>query len=238
MSSQRDIYPLKENWLLSCLAQPEYERLHALFKPVRLPRGHTLFEVGDAVRYVYFLTSGMVSLLAATSDDSTVQVAMIGSEGAVGLPVLLGINMMPYRVVMQLTGTALRISSAALCAEFVRNRLLHDAILRYLHMLITQITQSALCNRYHTIEQRLCRWLLISRDRAHSDTIELTQEALAHMLGSQRTGVTAAAAALQRRNLITYRHGKIQIVNRPALEALSCECYRVITEEIEQFMAA
>lgn len=227
-----------DNQILFRLQQEDYGRLHVRLEPVHLPRGRVIYEVGDAVRHAYFLTGGMVSLLATTVEGDTVQVAMVGNEGAVGLPALLGINAMPYRVVVQLPASALRISAAALGTEFNRGGRLHDSLLRYLHTLITQITQSALCNRYHTIEERLCRWLLISRDHAHSDLLALTQESLAHMLGVQRTGVTGAAVALQRTGFISYRRGNIKLLDRPGLKTKSCECYGVITEEIEQYLAA
>ena len=238
MSSREGTYPFTENRILSRLPRADYERLRARLDPVRLPRGRILFEEGEIPHHAYFLAGGMVSLLAATADGSTVQVAMVGGEGAVSVPALLGAGFMPYRVVVQLPGTALRIGAAALGAEFNHGGPLHDLLLRYLHTLITQITQSALCNRYHTIEERLCRWLLISRDRALSDLLELTQESLAHMLGSQRTGVTAAAVALQRKGFITYRRGKIRLLDRRGLEETSCECYGVITRGINQYLAA
>lgn len=238
MSRLESTYPFAENRLLSRLPRADYERLRPHLEPVRLPRGRVIYEAGEPVGHAYFLTGGMASMLVATADDDTVQVAMAGSEGAVGLPAVLGINVMPYQVMMQLKGSALRISASALGAEFGRGGALHDALLRYLHTLIAQITQSALCNRYHTIEQRLCRWLLISSERARSDLLELTQEALAHMLGSQRTGVTAAAATLRRMALIRYRHGRIQLLDRLGLEARSCECYGVIMQELEQYLAA
>jgi CRP-like cAMP-binding protein len=238
MSSLEGAYPFTENRVLSRLPHADYERLRARLDPVRLPRGRALFEEGEVPRYAYFLAGGMVSLLAATADGSTVQVAMVGGEGVIGVPTLLGAGFMPYRVVVQLPATAQRVGAAALSAEFNRGGMLHDLLLRYLHTLITQITQSALCNRYHTIEERLCRWLLISRDRAHSDLLELTQESLAHMLGSQRTGVTAAAVALQRKGLISYRRGRIRLFNRQGLEDSSCECYGVITRGIDQYLAA
>lgn len=238
MSSQKDAYPFADNRILSRLPRADYERLRAHLEPVRLPRGRALFEAGDTVPYVYFLMAGMASLIAVTADDETVQVAMVGAEGVVGVAALLGINVMPYRVVLQLPATALRVDAVSLGAEFRRGGRLHDLLLRYLHTLITQVTQSAVCNRHHTIEERLCRWLLISRDRARSDLLALTQESLAHMLGVQRTGVTAAAAALQQDGLIAYRHGKIRLLDRRGLEARSCECYRVISQEIEQYLAA
>jgi CRP-like cAMP-binding protein len=238
VSSQKDASPFADNRILSRLPRADYERLRTRLEAVRLPRGRVLFDEGDAPTHAYFLTGGMASLLAAAGDGSTVQVAMVGGEGVVGVPALLGVGLVPYRVVVQLPATAKRISAAALKAEFNRGGPLHDLLLRYLHTLITQVTQSALCNRYHTIEQRLCRWLLISRDRARSDTLELTQESLAHMLGSQRTGVTGAAVALQRRGLIGYRRGRINVLDVRGLEGTSCECYGVISRVIEEYLAA
>jgi CRP-like cAMP-binding protein len=234
----RDLDFTAANRLLSALPEEEYARLLPSLTRVRLPRGRVLFEAGETVRHVYFLAGGMASLLATTAEGDTVQVAMIGREGVVGLPALLGSGVMPYRVTAQLSGSALRISAAALDAEFRRGDVLRDLLLRYLYTLLTQITQSALCNRYHTIGERLCRWLLISRDRSHSDVLALTQESLSHMLGAQRTGVTAAASALQRSGLIAYRHGQIRLLDQKGLEERSCECYAVITRQIESYLAA
>jgi CRP-like cAMP-binding protein len=238
MSSCENSRLFTANRLLDCLSRAEYERLRPLLEPVRLRPGKVLYEVGDSVRYAYFLTSGMVSLLAATTDDDTVQIAMVGNEGLIGIPALLRNPVMPYRSLAQLPTTALRISAPTLSAQFERSSELQGVLLRYLHTLITQITQSALCNRYHTIEARLCRWLLISHDRMHSDMLPLTQEALAHMLGSQRTGVTAAAGVLQHAGLISYRRGKIRLLKRRELEAAACECYRIVSEQLAQFQVA
>lgn len=226
------------NRLLASLPPPEYTRLRAVLEPVRLAKGVVLYDVGDSVRYAYFLNSGMVSLLAAADAHAVVQVAMVGNEGIVGIPAFLRVNVMPYRVTVQLPTDALRIRASVLSAEVNRCGALTDALLRYLHMLVTQITQSAVCNRYHTIEERLCRWLLLSRDRARSDMLPLTQETLAYMLGVQRTGVTAAAGALQHAGLIGYRRGKIRILDERGLAANACECYRVVSEELTQFVAA
>ncbi|HEX8686148.1 MAG TPA: Crp/Fnr family transcriptional regulator [Pyrinomonadaceae bacterium] len=237
MSSQKDRYLSTRNEMLSRLPRPDYERLRPRLELVRLPRGRVVYGAGDTLRHIYFITGGMVSLLATTLDGHTVEVAMVGSEGAVGALSLLRINVVPYQVEAQLPVTALRLSLAAPAAECERGGHLHDLLLRYLHTLFTQITQSALCNRYHTIEQRLCRWLLVGRDRALTDHLALTQASLAHMIGSQRTGVTAAAAALQRRGLINYRRGKIKLLDGPGLEARSCECYGVTAREIEQYLA-
>jgi CRP-like cAMP-binding protein len=238
MSPRENSYPFADNALLSRLPRPDYDRLRAKLEPVRLSRGRVLLETGETVSHAYFLTGGMVSLLAATPNDDTVQVAMVGSEGVVGVTALSGIGIIPFRVVVLANVTALRINAVAFDAEFKRSGTFHDTLLRYLHTLITQITQSALCNHYHTIEERLCYWLLVSHDRAHSDILTLTQETLAHMLGSQRTGVTAAAASLRRRCLIAYSQGRIHLRDRQGLEARSCECYKVISQEIDKYLAA
>jgi CRP-like cAMP-binding protein len=237
-SHREDARFFAANRLLASLPPPDYARLRAALEPVRLAKGFVLYEVGDPVRYAYFLTSGMVSLLATTGEHAAVQVAMVGNEGIVGIPAFLRVNAMPYRVTVQLPTTALRLRASVLNAEVNSCGALTDALLRYLHMLVTQITQSAVCNRYHTIEARLCRWLLLSSDRAHSDILPLTQETLANMLGVQRTGVTAAAGALQRARLINYRRGKIRILDARGLKGTACECYRVVSEELAQFMAA
>jgi CRP-like cAMP-binding protein len=151
---------------------------------------------------------------------------------------LFGLGVTPFRAVVQLPATALRMNAVAFDAEFRRGGVLRDTLRRYLHTLITQITQSALCNHFHTIEERLCYWLLVSRDRARSDVLTLTQESLAYMLGAQRTGVTAAAAALRRRCLITYHQGTIRLRDLRGLESRSCECYQVISQEFEKYLAA
>src|ERR1041384_72112 len=171
MPSATDAHPFAANRLLARLSPADYQRLRPLFKPIRLTKGQILYDVGEPVNYAYFLTSGMVSLLAVTDEDLIVQVGMVGNEGMVGVPALFRTNIMPYRVTLQLPATALRINSVALNAEFNRNVALTDLLLRYLHTLVTQITQPPICHHYHTLEQRLCRWLLISRDRAHSDVL-------------------------------------------------------------------
>lgn len=239
MPPQReDAHFFAANRLLASLPSHDYTRVRAGLEPVRLAKGLVLYDVGDSVRYAYFLTGGMVSLLATAGAHATVQVAMVGNEGIVGIPAFLRVNVMPYRVTVQLPTTALRVRASVLSAEVNTCGALTDALLRYLHMLVTQITQSAVCNRYHTIEERLCRWLLLSRDRAHSDVLPLTQETLANMLGVQRTGVSAAAGALQRAKLIGYRRGRIRILDDRGLKATACECYGVVSEGLARFVAA
>jgi CRP-like cAMP-binding protein len=238
MPSATDAHPFTNNWLLARLPPADYKRLRPLLKAVRFTKGQIIYDVADVVNYAYFLTSGMVSLLAIIDDEQIVQVAMVGYEGLLGIPALLRTNLMPYRVTSQLPTTALRINAVALNAEFNRGGALTDLLLRYLHTLITQITQSAVCHRYHTVEARLCRWLLLSRDRAHTDRLPLTQETLAYMLGVKRTSVSSAASLLQSKGLITYRWGHLQLLDRAGLEASACICYRIISAELAQFFAA
>jgi CRP-like cAMP-binding protein len=180
----------------------------------------------------------MVSLLSTTEDGKAVEVGMIGNEGVAGLSVILGFDEAPYQAVVQLPGTAMRIKTVKLKAEFKRGGQLHDLLLRYTHILLTQLSQSASCNIFHTVKERLCRWLLISHDLVHSDTLYLTQEFLSQMIGTPRTNVTMIAGNLQKDDLILYRRGKVQIIDRSGLEAASCECYGIVKESIQHYIAA
>lgn len=227
-----------DNHLLAALPREEYSRFAPRLEMVRLPAGRVLCEAGGGIRHLYFLKGGMASLLSLTEDGHSVEVGMIGNEGVVGLPAVLGIDTAPYRVVMQLPANALRIKADALRAEFNRGGRLQKLLLHYTHTLLTQIAQSAACNRYHTMKARLCRWLLVSRDRAHTDTLQLTQEFLSQMIGAPRTRVTLVARDLQRAGLIRYSRGQITILDKRGLEAKSCECYRIVKEQISHFLAA
>jgi CRP-like cAMP-binding protein len=191
---------------------------------------------GDRIRYAHFPLTGMISLLSTTESGSTVEVAMVGNEGILGLPVVMSINKSPYEAMIHIAADTVRIKAEVLKEEFDRGGRLQDFMLRYTHVLIAQIMQSAVCNRFHTVEERLCRWLLIARDRVNSNTIDLTQENIAHMLGSPRTGVTMAAGVLQQSGLIRYSRGKIVILDRQRLSDASCECYRVIKEEFNNLL--
>ena len=229
---------LTANTILGALSQKDYPVLFSNLKPVHLARGKILYELGDQINYAVFVMSGMISLLAITEDGSTTEISMIGNEGVAGISVLLGVDKAPYRVQVQIPGTGMRISTSLLLEEFSHAGLLHDLTLRYTHSLILQIAQSAACNRFHTIQQRLGRWLLVARDRVESDTLNLTQETLSHMLGSNRTNVTAAAADLKAAGLIDYRRGSIRILDHDQLENAACECYRAVSEQLGYFRAA
>lgn len=238
MSSLKDSRLAFENRLLAALPAGEYRRLLPHLEPVRLPQNKILYSAGEAVRHAYFLRGGMVSLVSVTADGRAVEVGMIGNEGLVGVPVVLRTNTSPYQSIVQLPANAMRISGHVLRAEFDRGGRLHDLLLRYLHTLLYQISQSATCNRFHTMEERLCRWLLVSRDRAQTATLRLTQEFLSQMIGAPRTRVTLIAVRLQEAGLISYSRGQVVIRDRGGLEALSCECYGVVREQIGQFIAA
>jgi CRP-like cAMP-binding protein len=226
------------NTLLASLPEEAYARLNKHLEPVSLKKGKIIYYAGDPVHNAYFPLGGMISLVSTTEKGAGVEVAMIGNEGMAGVSsVLRGISA-PYQVMVQIPGNAMRIKSQALCEEFGRGEQLHYLLLRYTHTLVSQISQSVVCNRFHTAEARLCRWLLTSHDRVQSDTLNLTQEFLAYMLGSPRTSVTGIAGKLQARNLIKYSRGKIKILSRPGLEHGSCECYRIVSKDISHFLAA
>jgi CRP-like cAMP-binding protein len=231
-------HPASANKLLSALPREEYARLQKHMETVHLTKGRILYHIGDPMTHVYFPLSGMVSFLSIEENGSAVEIAMVANEGMVGVPVILKSYHSPYQVMMQIPGDASRVRADVLGNEFDRGGRLQHLLLRYTYMLLTQITQSAACNRFHSAEQRLCRWLLISRERVQSDTLHLTQEFLAHMLGSPRTKVTEIAANLQRANLISYSRGTIRILNPGGLERASCECYRIVSEGFSYFLAA
>jgi len=216
------------NQILNSLSRKDYPALFASLQAAHLPRGKVLYELGEPIDYSFFVMSGMISLFATTEDGSTTEISMIGNEGVVGISAVLGVTEAPYRMEVQIPGKGMRIRTTVLVEEFGRSGPLRDLMLRYTHSLILQISQSAACGRFHTIEQRLCRWLLVARDRVESDILHLTQEALSHMLGSNRTNVTTAAASLKSEGLIEYSRGSIQILDEVKLKKAACECYRVL----------
>jgi len=229
--------PQSANVLLSSLPSDEYEALRQHLEPVRLQPGRMIYNIGDPIQYAYFPNGGQVSLLSITEEGMMIVLAIIGSEGVVGLPVILRINTAPYSAMVQLAvGSTMRVRADVLRREFDRGGKLQDLLLRYTHVLLAQISQSAVCNRYHTLEERLARWLLMANDIAKKNTINLTQEYIAHMLGTPRTGVTVAAGALQRAGLIRYSRGRITMLNRKAMEGSSCECYNIIRKEFDSFL--
>lgn len=222
---------LARNRLLESLSCQEYERLRPKLISVHLPRGRVLWEAGDFADYVYFPLNGVVSLLSTTEAGDVIEVAMIGNEGTTALPMLVHAREMPYRAVIQVPVEALKSSPETIQEEFKRGGRLQNLLMCYSHSLFTQIAQSAVCNRFHTAEQRFCRWLLSTHDRVKTDTVELTHEIISDMLGVQRSVVSVTAGAFQKTGLITYSRGSITVRDRAGLEAASCECYRIIKRQ-------
>lgn len=216
------------NQLLAALPGKDYHCLLAGLEPVTLTFGEVLYEPGKPIRHVYFPADSLVSLLAAADGHLPLEVGMVGREGMLGIPVALGINVSPARALVQGTGTALRMTSAHFRNEHGKHGSLHRELNRYIHERLVQITQAAACNRFHPIENRLARWLLMARDRLETNHLFLTQELLGHMLGVLRVAVTNAAGALMQRKLIHYSRGEIIILDGNGLEAAACQCYQVV----------
>jgi CRP-like cAMP-binding protein len=216
------------NSLLAALPRKDYQRILADLEPVTLTFGQVLYEPEDPIRHVYFPSDSLVSLLTLADGHLALEVGMVGYEGMVGAPITLGINVSPVRALVQGGGTALRMTSARFARAFRLCPSLQRALYRYVHVLMSQVTQTAACNRFHMVEARLARWLLMTRDRVRSNRFHLTQEFLAHMLGVRRVGVTRAASALQQRKLISYSRGEMNIVDEKGLEAASCKCYEIV----------
>jgi CRP-like cAMP-binding protein len=227
-----------DNMLLAGLPREDSERLLPYMRPGRLLKEQVLYEEGETPRYGYFPLSGMLSLLATTEDGNRLEVAMVGNEGMAGIQIILGEQESAHTVTVQIAADVLNIRAALLRDEFYRSVRFQKLFNAYFHTLLVQISQSAVCSHTHKIEERLCRWLLIARDRAHSDSFLLTHDIISQMLGAQRSSVTDAAADLQRRGLIRYSRGKMTIVDRQRLEAASCVCYHVITKELARVATA
>lgn len=224
------------NKILASLPEDELASLARHLETVHLEKGKVVYITGDRIRYAYFPIGGLFSLLSTTETGSTVEIAMVGNEGMVGLPVILKNGTTPYEVTVQIATEAFRIKAEALQEEFNKGGALQEFVLRYLNVLIAQVSQLTICNRFHTLELALSRWLLTAQDRVNSESLNLTQETISQALGVPRTGVTMAAGTLQRAGLIRYSRGKIVILDRPKLEANSCECYRIINDQIHHFL--
>jgi len=224
------------NRILGALSQEEFSRVFHHLETVRLEKGEVVYVAGDRISHAYFPIVGLLSLLSTTETGSTLEVAMVGIEGMVGLLTILRKDLIPYEVIVRITTEAFKIRAEALQEEFDKGQMLQDGLLRYLNVLLTQISQSTICNRFHTLEEALSRWLLIVQDRLNSNILDFTQETISHALGVPRTGVTMAAGALQKAGLISYSRGKIVILDRPRLEARSCECYRIVHDELDNFL--
>ena len=226
------------NRLLASLPRRESKRLAAGFEAVELEYGKVIYEPDRPIRHVYFPTSSFISMMIPVDGRTHLEVGLIGDEGMFGAPLALGVASSPLRALVQGAGTALRMKAATFTRELAHCPVLRQALLRYVQVLMSQLAQTAGCTRFHVVEERLARWLLMSQDRAHLDQFHVTHEFLAYMLGVRRVGVTGAATALQRRNLIRYRRGAVTILDRDGMEAASCGCYQVDRDTYDRLLPA
>jgi CRP-like cAMP-binding protein len=226
----------RQNHILAALPAAECERLFPHLKLVPMPLGMVLYEAGDTLRHIYFPTDCIVSLLYALENGASAEIAVVGNEGAIGVSLFMGGETTPSRALVQSAGFAYRLAGKRLKEEFNRHGQMLHVLLRYTQSLITQMAQTAVCNRHHSVDQQLCRWLLLSLDRLASSRLNMTQELIANMLGVRREGVTEAAGKLQGEGVIRYRRGQITVLDRPKLERLSCECYAVVKRETDRLL--
>ena len=227
----------EQNHLLSTLTAAERERLYPHMELATIALGQTLHTRGAPVEDVYFPTDSIVSLLHVMDDGASAEISVVGHEGVTGVGLCLGADASASQAVVQSAGYAYRLNGEVLRDEFRRNGNLHDRILRYSQALLAQIAQTAVCNRHHTVDQQLCRWVLLSLDRLPTNKLIMTQQLIANMLGVRREGVTEAAGKLQRLGVIRYSRGRIAVIDRPQLESLACECYAVVRREFDRLVA-
>jgi len=226
----------RQNRLLAALPENDWRRIEPHLKPVKMDLGHVVYESGVQLEYVYLPTNSIVSLLYVLADGNSAEIALVGNEGLVGISLFMGGETTPSRGVVQSEGWAYRLKGQLLKDEFTRGGEMQHLLLRYTQALLTQMAQTAVCNRHHSIDQQLCRWLLLSLDRLASDELTMTQELIANMLGVRREGVTEAAGKLQQAGLIRYSRGHITVLDRPGLEARCCECYGVVKRESDRLL--
>ncbi len=224
----------EQNYLLAALTPDERARVIPHLRLVSMPLGKVLYESGDALEYVYFPTDSIVSLLYVLESGASAEISVVGNEGLIGIALFMGGGTTPSRAIVQSAGHAYRLGGQRLKDEFHRNGGLQLLLLRYTQALITQMAQTAVCNRHHSVDQQLCRWLLLSLDRLKSNKLVMTQELIANMLGVRREGVTDAAGKLQKLGAISYSRGQITVLDRPRLEQLCCECYSVVKRETDR----
>jgi len=231
------LIPLPQhNHLLAALSADIYNRLFTHLELIALPLGMVLYESGDTLRHVYFPTDAIVSLLYVMESGASAEISVVGNEGIIGISLFMGGESTTSRAIVQSEGYCYRLKSQYLKDEFNRHGELMQLMLRYTQALLTQMAQTAVCNRHHSIEQQLCRWLLLSLDRLPDNKLVMTQELIANMLGVRREGVTDAAGKLQKQGVIEYSRGHITVIDRPKLELLSCECYAVVKKETDRLL--
>jgi CRP-like cAMP-binding protein len=227
---------IKKNHLLASLPAADYARWEASLEPVDMPLGHVLQESGSSMHHVYFPTTSIVSLLYVLQNGASAEIAVVGNEGIVGVSLFMGGETTPSRAVVQSAGKGYRLKSQLLKTEFEKTGPIMHLLLRYTQALITQMAQTAVCNRHHSLDQQLCRWLLLSLDRLSGNSLIMTQELIANMLGVRREGVTEGALKLQVAGLISYSRGHITVLDRKGLEQRTCECYLVVKREYDRLL--
>jgi CRP-like cAMP-binding protein len=226
----------QQNRLLEALPASEAIRWRSLLEPVEMPLGSVLYEPGAALSHVYFPTTAIVSLLYVMTNGASAEIAVVGNDGVVGISLFMGGESTPSRAVVQSAGNGLRLKAPIMKEEFNRAGPVSHLMLRYTQALMTQMSQTAVCNRHHSLDQQLCRWLLLSLDRLQGNKLVMTQELIANMLGVRREGVTEGASKLQYAGLIQYSRGHITVLDRPGLEKRSCECYAVVKKEYDRLL--
>ena len=224
-----------DNFLLADLAADEFQFIKPHLEPVTLPTGHLIADLCDPLQHCYFPNNGMISLLSVTQSGDTCEVGYIGYEGIVGLPVIYGRNEMPYQVLVQARSDGFRVHKSIVAELIKRNRDFHDQTLRFAYVLLRQFAQTSACNRFHSIQARLCRWFAVMCERSNDRHLTLTQEFLAYMLGVQRTSIGHIASSMKRDGIIKYHRGKIEVVNLNRLKAQACECLELINQELNEF---
>jgi CRP-like cAMP-binding protein len=230
------VHDPQQNHLLAAFSAAEQERIYPHLQLVPMPLGKVLYESGDVLRYVYFPTNSIVSLLYVLADGASAEISVVGNEGLIGIALFMGGETTPSRAIVQSAGFAYRLIGQQLKDEFHRSGELQLLLLRYTQALITQMAQTAVCNRHHSVDQQLCRWLLLSLDRLSSNQLVMTQELIANMLGVRREGVTEAAGKLDKLGVIRYARGRITVLDRKKLEQLCCECYAVVKKETDRLL--
>lgn len=234
--SMATVHSPQQNHLLEALPEADYIRIEDMLEHIPLALGQPLYESGGHLQHVYFPTTAIVSLLHVLESGASAEIAVVGNEGILGISLFMGGETTPSRAVVQSAGYAYRMRASVLKQEFNRAGPMMHLLLRYTQALITQMAQTAVCNRHHSIEQQLCRWLLLSLDRLSANDVKMTQELIANMLGVRREGVTEAAGKLQRAGLIKYSRGHIRVLDRPNLEKRVCECYQVVKTEFDRLL--
>lgn len=226
----------EKNRLLNALPPADRARIYPHLKLISLPFESVLYEAGDTQRYIYFPVDSIVSLLYVLKNGASAEIAVVGNDGAIGIALFMGGVTTTNRAIVQSAGSAYRLTRTHIEQEFARHGEMLHILLRYTQALITQMTQTAVCNRHHSLDQQLCRWLLLSLDRLDTNQLVMTQELIANMLGVRREGITEAAGKLQKAGVIEYRRGRITVLDRPRLESMTCECYEAVRSETERLL--